>query len=124
MFTWETPGRMLTRCATSVVPYRYSSPSVRVSLDRGLHVARCRIDAFAEIKLDGYAGVALRTCACNQTDPRNLRELFLKRRRDRVRHCHRISARIRCGHGNDRVIDRGQVIHCELIVTEDAEDEH
>src|SRR5439155_20331455 len=59
----------------------------------------------------------------DQTDPRNLRELFLERRRDRVRHRHRISAGIRSRYGNDRVIDRWQIIYRELIVTEDAEDE-
>src|SRR6266540_1567560 len=31
MFTWETPGRMLIRCATTVEAYLYRSQSVRVS---------------------------------------------------------------------------------------------
>src|SRR5205807_3273046 len=93
------------------------------ALNRRLHITRSAIDAFAQVELDGDVRAPLRARARDQADAGNLRECFLQRRRDRVRHRHRISAWIGRSNGDDRVIDRRQIIYRELIVTEDAEDE-
>ena len=93
-------------------------------LDGGLHIARGPVDALAEIELNGDVGVPLRTVARDKADAGNLRELFLQRRRDRVRHRHWIRARKRRADGDDRVIDCGQIVNRQLIVSEKTEDEH
>ena len=92
------------------------------ALDRGLHIGRRVDDAFIELELEGDVGRTLRARAGGKRQSRNLRELFLERRGDRVRHRFRIRSGIAGGDRDDGIIDGRQIVYRELLESHDAKD--
>jgi len=70
--------------------------------------------------LKGQLRIALRARARDDVEAGYLQKLFFERRRDVVRHRHRIRARIRTRDLDDRIIDRGQIVDGEFVVSGNA----
>ena len=87
-----------------------------------MHIGRGIGDAFAENELQRQRRVALRAGAGDDVEAGDLQKLFLKRRGDVVCHRRRVRPGIRAGNLNDRIIDRGQIVHCELSVSRKTSD--
>ena len=88
----------------------------------GLDVGRGRVDAFVQIELERERSLALRAFRGHDFEPIDLHELPLEGRGDGVRHDFGAGARIRGLHLNDRIVNRGEVVHRQSQEAHDAEE--